>query len=206
MEARRRRAVHAREVHTNDGGAAVNAVEQERWERRQCLHCGVSVLAKNAHAKYCSDKCKVAAHRADVAERSHKSMAELIAENDRAAVMRRIRSRVRQSDSGCWEWKGQLEDGYPVMVVAGKRIRIHRLVLEMKHGARLGRQAAHHMCANTMCVNPQHLQPVTHRENVAEMLARRAYESRIAELESALRLIDPSNEILNQISYGVTPG
>jgi heme oxygenase len=70
----------------------------------------------------------------------------------------------------------------------------------MKHGASLGSQAAHHACANTTCVNPDHLQPVTHRENIAEMMARKAYVARIRELEAALTEIQPSHPLLSVIA------
>ncbi|MDN5919384.1 MAG: HNH endonuclease [Pseudonocardia sp.] len=45
-------------------------------------------------------------------------------------------------------------------------------------------QYVHHRCANRMCVNPDHLQLTTARENTAEMLRRRYYEARIAALEA----------------------
>ena len=76
---------------------------------------------------------------------------------------------------------------------------MHRLSLEAKYGAPLGSQAAHHVCANTRCVNPEHLQPVTHRDNTAEMMARRAYVDRIAELEEVIKELAPDHEVLNRV-------
>ena len=76
---------------------------------------------------------------------------------------------------------------------------MHRLSLEAEHGASLGSQAAHHTCANARCVNPEHLQPVTHRENMAEMLARNSYLDRIAELEEVIRELAPNHEVLNRV-------
>lgn len=58
------------------------------------------------------------------------------------------------------------------------------------------RTAGHHTCGDSRCVNPDHLQPVTHRDNTAEMLARHSYLARIAELEEALATIDPSHPLL----------
>ena len=83
----------------------------------------------------------------------------------------------------------------------GKRgFQVHRLILQAKHGGKpLGVQAAHHVCANTLCINPEHLQPVTHRDNTAEMLARHTYLHRIAELEEALAQIDPNHPALDRI-------
>lgn len=49
------------------------------------------------------------------------------------------------------------------------------------------------------CVNPEHLQPVTFRENTAEMMARHAYLNRISELEEALRTASPNHPVLNVV-------
>ena len=76
---------------------------------------------------------------------------------------------------------------------------MHRAVLEAKEGAILGSQAAHHKCANSHCVNPDHLQPVTHRENAAEMMARKSLTARIRELEVALGEVAPGHELLKVI-------
>ena len=76
---------------------------------------------------------------------------------------------------------------------------VRRRVLEAKECAPLGSQAAHHKCANTKCVNPDHLQPVTHRENTAEMLARKSLVSRVRELEAELARLDPGNDLLDLV-------
>lgn len=44
-----------------------------------------------------------------------------------------------------------------------------------------------------------HLEPVTHRDNTAEMLARHSYLARIAELEEALASIDAGHPLLQVI-------
>ena len=92
----------------------------------------------------------------------------------------------------CWEWPDIGSSGYS----AGS---LYRRVLEAKEGAPLGSQAAHHKCANTKCVNPDHLQPVTHRENTAEMLARKSLVSRVRELEAELARLDPGNDLLDRV-------
>lgn len=92
----------------------------------------------------------------------------------------------------CWEWPDIGSSGYS----AGS---LYRRVLEAKEGAPLGSQAAHHKCANTKCVNPEHLQPVTHRENTAEMLARKSLVSRVRELEAELARLDPGNDLLDRV-------
>jgi len=106
------------------------------------------------------------------------------------------------TDVGCWEWQGKLKRDYPEVTVAGRSLQVHRVVLEAKCQAPLGSQAAHHMCANSKCVNPSHLQPVTHRENVAEMPARQSFLARIRDLEAALAESAPGHDLLAQVKVG----
>lgn len=79
------------------------------------------------------------------------------------------------------------------------------MVIEAREGKPLGVLAAHHTCANSTCVSPDHLQAITHRENVAEMLARTSLEARIAELELAVLAMDPDHPVLNRVCHIAAP-
>ena len=107
-----------------------------------------------------------------------------------------IKRRCEVDTDDCWIWQGVLKNGYPQIKLGAKTVQVHRLSLEAWMQAPLGSQPAHHICAKPACVNPEHLQPVTHRENVAEMLARQAYISRIRELEAALSDLAPGHPLL----------
>lgn len=120
-------------------------------------------------------------------------------DKDYARFIRGIKRRVKISKSGCWEWQGQLKRGYAQQPLNGRNVAVHRIVIEAREGKPLGVLAAHHRCANTTCVNPDHLQAVTSRENMAEMITRTSLENRIIELEMALIAIDPSHEALNRV-------
>ena len=121
-----------------------------------------------------------------------------LAEGDHAATLAVIKAGTRRQD-GCWIWVRSIKDGYPVVDVGGKSMAVHRLSIEAHLGAPLGSQAAHHLCAIPACVNPEHLVPVTHAENTAEMLARQAYIARIRELEEALAEVAPHHELLARL-------
>ena len=128
-------------------------------------------------------------------------------DGDYCRFLRGLRVKSTVSANGCWEWQGKLNrnkatsSGYPTIAFAGRSMQVHRLVIEAREGKPLGVLAAHHMCANSACVNPDHLQPVTQRENVAEMLARTSLEARIQELEAALRAAAPNHPALNRVSH-----
>ena len=162
---------------------------------KQCKNCNQTFLGSGI---YCGESC-----RGTVAERRAQArwspMRKAFEQQDGPAMIVAIEQHVSKTHSGCWEWKRRIRRGYAIQSIGNKSYFVHRLSLEAKMGAPLGSQAAHHMCANTKCVNPDHLQPVTHRENIAEMLARNAYLARIAELESALAGVDPGNPLLRTV-------
>jgi hypothetical protein len=112
-----------------------------------------------------------------------------------------LAARVTVNNESCWEWQGQLGKGYPLVRFGKRKLQVHRLVIEKREGMQLGVLAAHHKCANASCVNPDHLQPVTQRENVAEMIARNSLEARIAELEAALESVSPRHPALHRVSH-----
>ncbi|WP_082032416.1 HNH endonuclease [Nocardia vulneris] len=103
----------------------------------------------------------------------------------------------------CRIWLRTINKGYPQYNYrVGKTyvtLYIHRLVLEAKLGRPLGSMRAHHICGNSACVNPDHLQSVTDRDNIAEMLQRRTYLDRIRELEAALVELEPGHPLLSVV-------
>jgi hypothetical protein len=75
------------------------------------------------------------------------------------------------ASNGCWVWlrarKGKEAadgGGYGCIRVKGKLYGAHVLACEYKHGPMNGRHARH-LCHNTLCVNPTHLQPGTNADN-----------------------------------------
>ena len=90
-------------------------------------------------------------------------------------IERVMRHRVDQSrgKSACWLWKGTLErGGYGGLHADGRRWQAHRYVYTHMKGPIPVGYVLDHTCNVTACVQPQHLEAVTHSENTRRMWAR----------------------------------
>lgn len=73
----------------------------------------------------------------------------------------------RPSEAECWNWIASKDKhGYGHFSAAGRRIvKAHRWAWEDAYGPIPPGLTLDHLCRNTSCVNPQHLEPVTHKVN-----------------------------------------
>jgi hypothetical protein len=79
--------------------------------------------------------------------------------------------RIVLTEAGCWQWIGSRSGGshpYGRVRVAGatRTTGAHRAVYEELVGPIPSGKELDHLCRNTLCVNPAHLEPVSHRTNM----------------------------------------
>lgn len=80
--------------------------------------------------------------------------------------MERLWSRLDASGV-CWEWTGALTPkGYGVIWYEGKLWQVHRLSYTLLVGPIPEGHTLDHQCRNTVCADPDHLDPVTQRVNM----------------------------------------
>lgn len=97
----------------------------------------------------------------------------------RRTVDQRFDAKVDKGSSphGCWLWTGAMnEKGYGQFSVNGRNTPAHRFALERAIGALSGGLKACHNCPerdNPACVNPAHLWPGTHQQNINDYHSKR---------------------------------
>jgi hypothetical protein len=78
--------------------------------------------------------------------------------------------KINSVTSHCYMWQGSHSGngrggGYPRMSLSGQTVAVHKVMFVNLNGYVPGRKQIDHLCRNRMCVNPDHLQMVTHKEN-----------------------------------------
>jgi hypothetical protein len=96
----------------------------------------------------------------------------------------RLMRRVTKRADGCWVWGGAHDPtGYGVIfgTLDGGRYRklyTHRVAYTVHVGPIPDGRDLDHLCRNRWCCNPEHLEPVTRRENLLRGETLTAYHAR----------------------------
>jgi len=94
---------------------------------------------------------------------------------DNLKILEKIYTHVTvKSVKGCHIWQGQPnEKGYGRSTVNGVRMYVHRIVYERTRGVVDFGKMLHHKCGNRLCVNPEHIEVVSHLEHGKKHLSWR---------------------------------
>lgn len=79
----------------------------------------------------------------------------------------RFAEKIALTDPGCLIWiGGAANNGYGTFWIDGRNVSAHRWSYEYHSGPIPAGLHLDHLCRNRRCVNPEHLEPVTCRENI----------------------------------------
>lgn len=83
-------------------------------------------------------------------------------------------SKVDKTDT-CWNWKGTKNpDGYGLFRVDKIKVGSHRFSYELHKGKISKGFVIDHLCRNRSCVNPDHLEVVSNKENILRGISQSA--------------------------------
>lgn len=90
-----------------------------------------------------------------------------------STAVRLLRKVQVDPETGCWNWSGSITPGGYGQIGIGslkdgsrRLAAAHRVAYEIFVGAIPVGYQLDHLCRNRRCIHPNHLQPVTHAENV----------------------------------------
>jgi hypothetical protein len=66
----------------------------------------------------------------------------------------------------CWEWTGNFTNGHGRWQHDGRTQSAHRVAYLLTYGSIPASLHIDHLCKNVLCVRPDHLEAVTHNENM----------------------------------------
>ena len=107
----------------------------------------------------------------------------------------RFWARTTPGENGCILWTGATGgDGrYGMTMWQGRNVPAHKVAYLAFRGDYDQSLDLDHLCRTTLCVNPLHLEPVTHRENVLRGESLQAQNARKTECVRGHDLTDPAN-------------
>lgn len=82
------------------------------------------------------------------------------------ALPARFVSKFEVDENGCWVWTGAATKGYGQFKFNKRQMSAHRVAYELVVGPIPEGLVIDHLCRQTLCVNPAHMEPVTNAENI----------------------------------------
>jgi hypothetical protein len=82
-------------------------------------------------------------------------------------TLENLLNQAYESQTGCWVWNGGVTNsGYGKATVNYKTVLMHRYMYEATYGPIEEGLQLDHLCRNKLCINPEHLEPVTAKVNM----------------------------------------
>lgn len=109
------------------------------------------------------------------------------------------------SPDQCWGWTASLNAyGYAQFQRGKTMVRVHRVLYEELVGPVGDNLDLDHLCRNRACVNPAHLEPVSHGENCRRGAKARLDWDKVAEIRRRRKAKEPAKRIA--ADFGIHPG
>lgn len=86
----------------------------------------------------------------------------------------RLMKNCKRSNSGCWEMQTNIDRcGYGRFKIGGRQLGAHKIAYILLIGDYdQSNLELMHSCDNPRCINPDHLKPATHKENMHDAISK----------------------------------
>lgn len=107
-----------------------------------------------------------------------------ISSGKRAATPFFKKSGYLVNENGCWIWGGKAhpKTGYGKVSHNNKTYLAHRLFYELIKGEIPVGKVLDHLCRTRICINPEHLEPVSQKENINRGLGTKLSEHDVKQI------------------------
>jgi uncharacterized protein (DUF433 family) len=108
------------------------------------------------------------------------------------------------AENGCWNCTSHASNtfGYPMITRNGIHQTVYHLMYELHHGRVPQGLVIRHKCDNPKCINPDHLEIGTYKDNCHDMISR-GRDTIVGSRNTRARLNEEKvKEILGRISHG----
>lgn len=120
----------------------------------------------------------------------------------------RLLSGYTEEDRGyktnCWIWSNGSDENYGKVSVDGRDRPAHRVMYEEQVGPIPSGLEIDHLCRVRRCVNPEHLEPVTAKENVRRAMSLSRDDCEFVKMEMARSPRPPGLPRSLAMKYGVS--
>jgi hypothetical protein len=112
----------------------------------------------------------------------------LVPRHRRLSAAERLLARYAVEPNGCWRWtRSTTTQGYAHLSIQSVYYQAHRLMYILLIGPFPEGLEPDHTCRNRRCVNPWHIEPVTHGVNSQRGSRSRLTNAQVAAIRSAHR-------------------
>lgn len=143
---------------------------REYTHTARCPACGKDFAVRPFRMKYCGAACYRSRKVSDDGpQRSACSDVDRKTTRDPypPTIDRLLSKCIPEPNSGCWLWIGAMhEGGYGRVRYHNRTLPAHRVSYMVHVGPIPGGLVIDHKCRVRCCVNPDHLEPVTRKENM----------------------------------------
>ena len=87
-------------------------------------------------------------------------------------------SKVKKNKNGCWEYSTFQDNGYCRIQYKGRMLKVHRVSYQVFNGEIPEGFTIDHICRVRSCINPDHLEAITQKENVLRGIGPTAINAR----------------------------